>query len=89
MQTIDKIIDGKSVSFWLDGSLVQTSIFEAIASISANGSFFMREQNWFQFARAVLAPMPVPYDSDEAAELRNGLFGIVCDIATQLRKEAA
>jgi hypothetical protein len=95
MQILTKTIDKKPVAFRLypdnqvHACVSGVGIERYIASLSANGSFFMREQEWFTFASEVLAPMPVPYDSEEAAELRNQLFGIVCDVATQLRKEAA
>jgi hypothetical protein len=93
MQTIDKIIDGKSVSFWLDGNTLLTSIsgseFRRIGTLSTHNSLIGRGENWFEFAAAACAPLPVSEDSEDALALRELLFVIVLDIATQLRKEAA
>lgn len=95
MITIDKTIDGKSVSFWLDGEFVRASIGVAeiggIASASRITCFtvWSRGRNWELFAAAMLDPIPSQASPDETADLRAKLFDIVISAGEQLRKEAA
>jgi hypothetical protein len=96
MHTIDKIIDKKSVSFWLDDCFVRASVNRRIigdvaAAVYLPGSaetHWTRGRDWQEFARLTLAPMPSAAQSD-ARWITDELFQIVISAATQLRKEAA
>jgi hypothetical protein len=99
MHTIDKTIDGKSVSFWLDGEFVRAAIGVAeigdIASATQVPGFigphWSRGRNWQLFAAAVLDYLPssTPADSVIAADMKARLFDIVISVGEELRKEAA
>jgi hypothetical protein len=97
MQTIDKQIDGKSVSFWLEGEFVRASIGDRIigdvaAAIQVPGfvgPHWTRSRDWQEFARLVLAPMPGLFETRTAGVLWDDLFDIVWQIGNELRKEAA
>jgi hypothetical protein len=97
MHTITKTIDGKSVSFWLEGESVRAAIGAAeigdIASASRITCFtvWSRGRNWQLFAAAVLDYMPQthPADSVIAADMKARLFDIVISVGEELRKEAA
>jgi hypothetical protein len=97
MQTIDKTIDGKSVSFWLDGESVRASIGDRIIGDIAFVSqvpgpvYYLRGIDWQLFASSVLDYLPssTPADSIIAADIKARLFDIVISVGDQLRKEAA
>jgi hypothetical protein len=97
MQTIDKTIDGKSVSFWLDGEFVRASVNRRIigdvaAAVYLPGSaetHWTRGRDWQEFARLTLAPMPGLFETRTAGVLCDDLFNIVWQIGNELRKEAA
>ena len=97
MHTIDKTIDGKPVSFWLDDCFVRASIGETVigdvaAAIQVPGFvklLWSRGRNWELFAAAMLDPIPSQASPDETADIRIQLFEIVISVAKQLRKEAA
>jgi hypothetical protein len=98
MQTIDKIIDKKSVSFWLEGEFVKASIgIRVIGDVAAQythpteGMQWTRARDWQLFAAAVLDYLPQthPLDSIIAADMKARLFDIVISVGEQLRKEAA
>jgi hypothetical protein len=97
MQTIDKIIDGKSVSFWLDGEHVRAAIGERVIGDIASATrvpgfvepHWTRARDWHLFASAVLDPVPSMTSDDEIASVRAKLFDVVLSAADQLRKEAA
>jgi hypothetical protein len=97
MHTIDKQIDKKSVSFWLEGESVRASVNRRIigdvaAAVYLPGSaetHWTRGRDWQEFARLVLAPMPRPFETRTAGVLCDDLFNVVWQIGNQLRKEAA
>ncbi len=96
MHTINKIIDGKSVSFWLDGEFVRVSIGDRVigdvavsVSIPGRSDCWSRARDWGLFAAALLDPIPSQASPDEAASLKAKLFDIILSAADQLRKEAA
>ena len=99
MQTIDKIIDKKSVSFWLEGEFVKASVGDRIigdiASVTHVPGFMERHwsrgRDWQLFAAAVLDYMPslTPADSVMASDTKARLFDIVISVGEELRKEAA
>ena len=93
---INKQIDGKPVSFWLDGLFVRASIGDrVIGDVAAEfahpteGLQWTRARDWHLFASAVLDPVPSMTSDDEIASVRAKLFDVVLSAATQLRKEAA
>ena len=97
MQTITKQIDGKSVSFWLDGECVRASVGDRIIGDIASATqirgfvepHWIRGRDWQEFARLVLAPMPGLFETRTTGVLCDDLFNIVWQIGNQLRKEAA
>jgi hypothetical protein len=96
MHTIDKTIDGKSVSFWLDNSFIRASIGErVIGDVAAQfthpteGIMWTRARDWHLFSATVLDPLPQETWSHEIASLRVQLFDVVISVGEQLRKEAA
>ena len=99
MHTITKTIDGKTVSFWLDGEYVKASIGDRIIGDVAAASqvpgfvepHWTRGLDWQLFAAAVLDYLPQthPADSIIAADIKARLFDIVISAAEQLRKGAA
>jgi hypothetical protein len=94
---ITKQIDGKTVSFWLEGEFVKASIGDRnigdIAAASRVPGFvephWTRGLDWQLFAAAVLDPLPSQASPDETADLKAKLFDVVLSAADQLRKEAA
>jgi hypothetical protein len=99
MQTINKTIDGKSVSFWLEGNTVGASIGELIIGDIATATqvpgfverHWSRGRDWQLFAASVLDYLPQthPADSIMASDMKARLFDIVISVGEQLRKEAA
>jgi len=97
MQTIDKTIDGKSVSFWTEGEYVRASIGDRVIGDVAVATqvpgfvepYWIRGIDWTLFAAAILYPLPLQASPDEIASLRAKLFDVVLSAAKQLRKEAA
>jgi hypothetical protein len=97
MHTIDKQIDGKPVSFWLNGEFVRASVGDrAIGDVAAASQvpgfvepYWIRGRDWEIFAAAVLDPIPSQASPDEIADLKSKLFDITLAAATELRKEAA
>ena len=99
MQTIDKTIDGKSVSFWLEGESVRASIGDRIIGDVATATqvpgfverHWSRGRDWQLFAASVLDYLPssTPADSVMASDMKARLFDIVISVGEQLRKEAA
>jgi hypothetical protein len=94
---ITKQIDGKTVSFWLDGEFVRASIGETVIGRIAFVSqvpgpvYYLRGIDWQLFAATVLDYMPQthPADSIIAADIKARLFDIVISVGEELRKEAA
>jgi hypothetical protein len=97
MHTITKTIDGKPVSFWLEGEYVRASIGDrvigdvAFVSQAPGPVYYLRGIDWQRFAATVLDYMPQthPADSIIAADMKARLFDIVISVGEQLRKEAA
>ncbi len=95
MHTITKTIDGKTVSFWLDGEFVRASVNRRIIGDVAaesthptEGIMWTRARDWHLFSATVLDPLPHETWSDEIASLRVQLFDVVLSAADRLRKEA-
>jgi hypothetical protein len=92
---ITKQIDGKSVSFWLEGESVRASIGDRIIGDIAfvgqvpGSVYYLRGRDWQLFAAAMLDPIPSQASPDETADLRAKLFDIVISAGEQLRKGAA
>lgn len=97
MQTIDKTIDGKSVSFWLDGESVRASIGDRVIGDVAVAVYlpgrtdicWSRARDWELFFSAMLDPIPSQLSPDETGGIKARLFYIVLSAAAELRKEAA
>jgi len=96
---ITKQIDGKSVSFWLDGEFVRASIGETVIGDIASATqvpgfverHWSRGRDWQLFAASVLDYLPslTPADSVMASDMKARLFDIVISVGEELRKEAA
>ena len=96
---ITKQIDGKPVSFWLEGEFVKASIGDRnigdVAAASQVPGFgephWIRGRDWRLFAASALDYLPQthPADSIMAADIKARLFDIVISVGEQLRKEAA
>ncbi len=99
MHTIDKTIDGKSVSFWLDGNIVRASVGDRVIGDIASATqvpgfverHWSRGRDWQLFAASVLDYLPslTPADSVMASDMKARLFDIVISVGEELRKEAA
>jgi hypothetical protein len=97
MHTIDKTIDGKPVSFWLDGNIVRASIGDRVIGDVASAirvpgfaePYWTHDRDWQLFAASVLDPIPSQASPDETADIRAKLFDVVISVGEQLRKEAA
>jgi hypothetical protein len=95
---ITKQIDGKSVSFWLEGESVRASIGDRIIGDVATATqvpgfverHWSRGRDWQLFAASVLDYLPQthPADSIMASDMKARLFDIVISVGEELRKEA-
>jgi hypothetical protein len=93
---ITKQIDGKTVSFWLDGEFVRASVGDRVigdvavsVSIPGRSDCWSRARDWELFSAAVLDPIPSQSSPDETGGIKANLFYVVIAAGNELRKEAA